>query len=59
MPNKRHPTRAYVGFWGTRGLKEKLQKLAVKEGKTLTVLIVKVLWDYVNKFGILLLVFPI
>jgi hypothetical protein len=47
MPNKRHPTRKYIGFWGTVGLKQKLQKFASKKGITLSVLITQILWDFV------------
>lgn len=54
MPNKRHPARHYIGFWGTHALKEKLQKLASKQGVTLTVLILKILWDHINKLEVLL-----
>jgi len=54
MPNKRHPTRKYIGFWGTDGLKQKLQKLATKSGTTLSVLITKILWDFVNGADLLL-----
>ena len=48
MPNKRHPTRKYIGFWGTASLKQKLQKLASKKGVTLSVLITQILWDFVT-----------
>jgi hypothetical protein len=54
MPNKRHPTRKYIGFWGTGGLKQKLQKLATKRGTTLSVLITKILWDFVNGADLIL-----
>jgi hypothetical protein len=54
MPNKRHPTRKYIGFWGTAGLKQKLQKLAAKSGTTLSVLITKILWDFVNGADLIL-----
>jgi len=54
MPNKRHPTRKYIGFWGTDGLKQKLQKLATKRGTTLSVLITKILWDFVNGADLIL-----
>jgi hypothetical protein len=54
MPNKRHPTRKYIGFWGTDGLKQKLQKLAAKSGTTLSVLITKILWDFVNGADLIL-----
>jgi hypothetical protein len=47
MPNKRHPTRKYIGFWGTSGLKQKLQKVAALKGVTLSVLITQILWDFV------------
>jgi len=59
MPNKRHPTRTYIGFWGTGGLKARLQKLAVKNGITLSVLITKILWDFVNGSDLLLTFFPL
>jgi hypothetical protein len=55
MPNMRHPTRKYIGFWGTDGLKQKLQKLATKGGTTLSVLITKILWDFVNGADLILL----
>jgi len=54
MPNKRHPTRKYIGFWGTDGLKQKLQKLAAKSGTTLSVLITKILWDFLNGVDLIL-----
>jgi hypothetical protein len=57
MPNKRHPTRKYIGFWATDGLKQKLRKLAAKREVTLSVLILKILFDYVNGTEILFLVF--
>ena len=49
MPNKRHPSRKFVGFWATGNLKEKLRKHAIKNRMTLSVLIAKILWDFVKK----------
>ncbi len=43
MPNKRHPAKKYIGFWGTDGLKKRLLKEAT--GTTLSKVIVKYLWD--------------
>jgi len=51
MPNKRHPTRKFIGFWATSFLKEALKKHAVKKRMTLSVLIAKILWDFVNSSG--------
>jgi len=56
MPNKRHPTRRYIGFWGTNGLKQKLQKVASKKGVTLSVLITQILWDFVAGVEVLIVV---
>ena len=57
MPNKRHPTRKYIGFWGTVFLKEKLKKIALKRGVPLSGLVTKVLWDFVNETKFLVLFF--
>ena len=43
MPNKRHPAKKYIGFWGTDGLKKRLLEKAT--GTTLSKVIVKCLWD--------------
>jgi len=43
MPNKRHPAKKYIGFWGTEGLKTRLLERAT--GTTLSKVIVKYLWD--------------
>jgi hypothetical protein len=43
MPNKRHPAKKYIGFWGTEGLKKRLLEEAT--GTTLSKVIVKYLWD--------------
>ena len=43
MPNKRHPAKKYIGFWGTDGLKKRLLEEAT--GTTLSKVIVKYLWD--------------
>ena len=48
MPNKRHPSRRFVGFWVSGFLKEKLRKHAIKNRMTLSVLIAKILWDFVK-----------
>ena len=48
MPNKRHPTRRFVGFWASGYLKEKLRKHAIKKRMTLSVLIAKILSDFMN-----------
>ena len=46
MPNKRHPARKYIGFWGTLFLKQKLSKIASKKGVSLSVLVTQILWDF-------------
>ena len=48
MPNKRHPSRRFVGFWMSGYLKEKLRKNALKKRMTLSVLIAKILSDFIN-----------
>lgn len=57
MPNKRHPARKYIGFWWTVLLKEKLTKIAFKQGTSLSVLVTKVLRRYANKNKFLVLFF--
>lgn len=57
MPNKRHPARKYIGFWGTVSLKEKLKKIALKRGMPLSALVTKVLRRYANKTKFLALFF--
>ena len=47
MPNKRHPAKKYIGFWGTDGLKKRLLEKAT--GTTLSKVIVKCLWDSLIK----------
>ncbi|NBR24009.1 MAG: hypothetical protein EBU08_09615 [Micrococcales bacterium] len=48
MPNKRHPTRRFIGFWGTTFLKLALQKHAKKKGIPLSALIGKILWEFLQ-----------
>jgi hypothetical protein len=57
MPNKRHPTRKYIGFWGTSFLKQKLTMLAVRKKITLSRLMTKVLWEHLEKYKLLVLFF--
>ena len=57
MPNKRHPTRKYIGFWGTNFLKQKLIMLAARKKITLSQLVTKVLWQYIEKNKFLALLF--
>jgi hypothetical protein len=57
MPNKRHPTRKYIGFWGTSFLKQKLIMLAVRKKITLSRLMTKALWEYLEKYKLLVLFF--
>lgn len=59
MPNKRHPAREYIGFWGTNLLKKKLEDIASKRGISLSMLVLQVLWDFVNGVELLLFMFPI
>ena len=59
MPNKRHPTRKFIGFWGTISLKERLTKHALKSKKPLSVLIAEILWDFIQKTGLQLIPFGI
>lgn len=47
MPNKRHPARKYIGFWGTLFLKQKLSKIASRRGVSLSVLVTQILWDFI------------
>ena len=49
MPNKRHPARKYIGFWGTNFLKQKLTMLAARKKITLSHLVTKVLWQHIEK----------
>jgi hypothetical protein len=49
MPNKRHPTRKFMGFWATALLKEKLREHAIKKRTTLSVLMADILHDYLLK----------
>jgi hypothetical protein len=51
MPNKRHPAKKYIGFWGTAFLKDSLKKHAVKKKMTLSVLVAKILLEFVQKGG--------
>jgi len=51
MPNKRHPARKYIGFWGTAFLKDSLKKHAIKKKMTLSVLVAKVLLEFIQKQG--------
>jgi len=48
VPNKRHPTRKYIGFWATTFLKQKLTILAVRKKMSLSELILGVLWKYIE-----------
>ena len=57
MPNKRHPTRKYIGFWGTNFLKQKLIMFAARKKITLSQLVTKVLWQYIEKNKFLALLF--
>jgi hypothetical protein len=57
MPNKRHPTRKYIGFWGTSFLKQKLLMVATQKKITLSRLITKVLWKHLEKYKLLVLFF--
>jgi len=57
MPNKRHPTRKYIGFWGTSFLKQKLIMLATQKKITLSRLMTKVLWEHLEKYKLLVLFF--
>jgi len=56
MPNKRHPTRKYIGFWATLFLKRRLVKIASKRGVTLSVLLTQILWDFINGLEVLVAV---
>jgi hypothetical protein len=49
MPNKRHPTKKFIGFWGSNFLKASLQKHAKKKGLPLSALIGKILWEFLQK----------
>lgn len=48
MPNKRHPTRRFIGFWATGYLKDQLRKHAIKKRMTLSFLIAKILLDFLK-----------
>jgi len=56
MPNKRHPAKKYIGFWGTAFLKDSLKKHAVKKKMTLSVLVAKILLEFVQKGGMEIMV---
>lgn len=49
MPNKRHPSRRFVGFWVSGYLKEKLRQHAIRKRMTLSVLVAKILSDFIKK----------
>jgi hypothetical protein len=49
VPNKRHPTKTYISFWGTHLLKKQLQKIALLKGLTLSSLAVKILRDFLKR----------
>jgi hypothetical protein len=57
MPNKRHPARKYIGFWGTSFLKQKLVMAATQKKITLSRLVTKVLWEHLEKYKLLVLFF--
>jgi hypothetical protein len=49
VPNKRHPAKTYISFWGTLLLKKQLQKIALLKGLTLSSLAVKILRDFLKR----------
>jgi hypothetical protein len=49
MPNKRHPARKFIGFWATAFVKDSLQKHALKQQITLSVLMADILHEYLLK----------
>jgi hypothetical protein len=59
MPNKRHPARKFIGFWGTTTLKERMKKYASKKNKTLSVVIAEILLEYLTRAGVELIPFGI
>lgn len=59
MPNKRHPARKFIGFWGTTTLKDKIKKYASKKNKNLSVVIAEILLEYLTRAGVELIPFGI
>jgi hypothetical protein len=45
MPNKRHPAKKYIGFWGTESLKKRLLEKATGSKESLSRVITAFLWS--------------
>ena len=51
MPNRRHPSKRFIGIWGTINVYEHLQEIAKKKGLKVSVLIWEVLLNFTKKNG--------
>jgi len=49
MPNRRHPSKRFIGIWGTIKIYEKLQEIAKKKHIKVSALIWKILLDFAIK----------
>lgn len=49
MPNRRHPSKKFLGLWGTSEVHKKLQEIAKKKKTTVSMLIWKILLDFVAR----------
>ena len=51
MPNRRHPSKRFIGIWGTIDVYEHLQEIAKKKGIKVSVLISEILLNFTKKYG--------
>jgi hypothetical protein len=49
MPNRRHPSKRFIGIWGTIEVYVELQEIAKKKGIKVSVLIREILLDFTEK----------
>jgi hypothetical protein len=48
MPNRRHPSKRFIGLWGTVQVHRQLQEIAKKQKTTVSMLIWRILLDFVS-----------